>query len=266
MELDTFTVVIPCYNVEKYIKETINSVIRQTRSADEIIIIDDGSTDKTINKIKHIMRKLDNSIKEKIKIHYSHNRGPGSARNIGIKNAKSKWICFLDSDDTWELEKLETVEKYINQNSDINFLCHDEMVKQGKNYSKNLYSKKYAPNLRLQNQLYKRNIFSTSAVTCKKDLLTKYGLFNEELMSAQDYELWLRLSSNIKPLFLNEILGTYNMREGNITSGNTYSRMINEYKIAIMHRDKTSTLGLINRLIRISSMYLFYFIKRNIHI
>ena len=53
-------------------------------------------------------------------------------------------------------------------------------------------------------------------------------------MSAQDYELWLRLSSNIRPLFLNEILGTYNMREGNITSGNIYGRMVNEYKIAIM--------------------------------
>ena len=67
------------------------------------------------------MQKLDSSTKEKIKIHYSPNRGPGSARNIGIKNAKSKWICFLDSDDTWELEKLEIIEKYINHNSDINF-------------------------------------------------------------------------------------------------------------------------------------------------
>ena len=135
-----------------------------------------------------------------------------------------------------------------------------------KNYSKILYSKKYVPNLRLQNQLYKRNIFSTSAVICKKDLLTKYGLFNEELMSAQDYELWLRLSSNIKPLFLNEILGTYNMREGNITSGNIYGRMVNEYKIAIMHKDKTNTLGLINRFIRISSCIFILYKEKHTYI
>lgn len=266
MKVDSFAVVIPCYNVEKYIIDTINSVINQTRSADEIIIVDDGSTDKTVDKIKSLMLPLDSVIKEKIKIYYSSNKGPGSARNIGINNAKSKWICFLDSDDTWKSDKLEIIEKYINQNNKINFFCHNEFVKKGVKYSKNLYSKKYVPNLSLQIQLYKSNIFSTSAVICKKDLLIQHGLFNESLMSAQDYELWLRLSTYIRPFFLNEILGTYNVREGNITSGSIYGRMINEYRIALMHRDKTSTFGLINRLLRVTAVYIVNFIKRNMKI
>ena len=262
MELDTFTVVIPCYNVEKYIKETINSVINQTRAADEVILINDGSTDDTIIKIENVISRLDKSSKKKFNILNSSNKGPGSARNLGIRKAKSKWICFLDSDDTWTANKLEIVEKYILKNRDKNFFCHNEYVNYKNKISKNLYSNMFKPHKNLTKQLFKRNIFSTSAITCDKDLLINFGLFNEELMSAQDYELWLRLSNYMKPLFIREILGTYNMRKGNITSGSVYFRMKNEYRIALMHREKINLIGFVFRIFRITVVYTFNFIKK----
>ena len=150
----------------------------------------------------------------------------------------------MDSDDYWEKNKIELIDKYINQNKKVNFFCHDENVfKINGTKSISNYSKYFRVTfLYLTNYIIK--IFSTSAVVCKKILFSKNNLFNTNLMSAQDYELWIRISDKINLLFVPKILGNYIERKGNITSGNLYKRMLNEIIIANMYKHRAGLLYL----------------------
>ncbi len=107
----TVSVVIPAYNAEKYIGRAIDSVLAQTRQPDEIIVVDDGSTDNTADVIK--------SYGSRVHSIHQENGGASVARNTGIEAAKSEWIAFLDADDEWLPEKLaEQIELHRN-NSDL---------------------------------------------------------------------------------------------------------------------------------------------------
>ena len=248
------SVICPTYNSEKYIEKTFLSVVKQTRLPDELILVDDGSTDRTIEFLES-QREL---LKDKLKIIIitGQHKGPGAARNKGIKAASSDWIAFLDSDDIWEHQKLEEIEKSISSSGGVNFICHNEIFlrKNGKK-KKMEYGRKFQKNIPLFNQLFYSNMFSTSAVVCKRSLLIDDGLFDEDLLSAQDYDLWIRLSKKIKPLFLDKELGYYIERDGNITSGSLVKRLRNEIKIALKHRAEVQKRELAIRFLRIFASY-----------
>mgnify|MGYP004495417193 CR=1 FL=1 len=108
-----YSVVIPMYNSEKTIERTIHSVENQTRYdlIDEIVVVNDGSTDESIDIIKKMM--LSNS---KLKLLDKSNGGAASARNLGIKNAKNRFIALLDADDIWTSKKIEVQNKILENN------------------------------------------------------------------------------------------------------------------------------------------------------
>ena len=95
----TVSVVIPVYNSSEYIARTIESVLAQTHKPDEIIVVDDGSTDETRQKVTQY--------EPKVKYIYQTNAGTSAARNTGIKTSSSEWIAFLDADDEWLPEYLQ---------------------------------------------------------------------------------------------------------------------------------------------------------------
>ena len=107
----TVSVVIPAYNVEKYIGRAIDSVLAQTRRPDEIIIVDDGSTDSTAEVIK--------SYGSKVRFIRQENGGASVARNTGIEAATGQWIAFLDADDEWLPEKLQLQIEHLMRNPDL---------------------------------------------------------------------------------------------------------------------------------------------------
>ena len=96
--MPTVSVVIPAYNAEEYIAETLDSVLSQNYSDYEILVIDDGSTDHTGEVLAHYG--------DRIHLFQKPNGGPASARNLGLKHARGRYIAFLDSDDLWHPEKL----------------------------------------------------------------------------------------------------------------------------------------------------------------
>jgi glycosyltransferase involved in cell wall biosynthesis len=116
------SVVIPAYNAEKYIKGSIESVIKQTYPYSEIIIVDDGSSDNTINVVKSIN---DNRIRL---IEHTQNKGPGAARNTAISAAKGKWIALLDADDQWLPQRLEILLKILDKSGPGYFIADDKMI------------------------------------------------------------------------------------------------------------------------------------------
>ena len=233
MSKPLFSVVCPTYNSAEFIGNTLKSVIEQTYAASEIVVVDDGSTDNTVQIILAV--KKISSIP--IRLIEGKHAGPGVARNLGINAAMNEWIAFIDSDDFWCSEKLAVVALSIEKNPLSNIFCHGEyhVSKDGK-ITEVDYGQHYDYKAKLSPQLYMRNYFSTSAVVCSKGLIKKHHGFDEQMMNAQDYELWLKISGDAIPFFISQHLGKYQLRDGNVTSRSVDRKFINLVIIAWRYR------------------------------
>lgn len=184
------SVVIPTYNKAQSLKKAIESVLNQTYQNLEVIVIDDGSTDETKEVVK--------SFKDpRIIYFWKKNKGPASARNMGIKRAKGKYIAFLDSDDLWLKEKLEKQIDFMERNPETGLLgtgCY-EVTDKGKAIGKKIFPRK---NKVLQKDLIKYNPFIQSSIMTKREVFDKVGLYDEKFRESEDYELWLRLAEYYK--------------------------------------------------------------------
>jgi len=211
------SVIIPTYNSENFIAKTLETLYSQTYNNYEVIVSDDGSTDNTVGVVRSLF--LQNSSRKKALLINKH-EGPGAARNKGIENASGDWISFLDSDDLWNHNKLESVAGYILKNDDIDLVCHSLIAIDGSKENlmdpSEYFNNKIDPFL----SMYRKNCLYTSALTIKKGILYQAGLFDNKLPSAQDYDLWLRLGliNKIKMGFIEEPLSKYIIREGSISS------------------------------------------------
>lgn len=256
----TISLVIPTFNSAEFIEKTLETVVRQTRLPDEVVISDDGSRDDTLAIVERFVAARGSAIPWRILS--NEHRGPGATRNSGIRAASGEWIAFLDSDDLWEEQKIERISEAIVALPTVNFFCHDELVVTKDEQTRVLeYGRRYREDSPLPPQLYFSNMFSTSAVVCRRTLLLEHGCFNEMLMSAQDYELWLRLSPFMRPAFIHEALGRYVERAGNITSSGLIRRFKNEVRIALIHRQKVSMLWVAVRMGRIMLSYARQFVR-----
>ena len=186
-----FSIIIPTFQRYRELKLSLQSVLSQTCTDYEILVMDDGSTDDT--------GKLVKSFKDK-RIFYNwqtNSGGPASPRNRGIKFAKGKWIAFLDSDDTWKKNKLEEVKKYINSNNDVDLIYHDFTIIHFDNFQKIKIVKSLSLNSPVGIDLLLRgNVIGLSTVVVRKELLAKVDGFNEnkDMIGCEDYNAWLKIS------------------------------------------------------------------------
>ncbi|MCU7843092.1 MAG: glycosyltransferase family 2 protein [Candidatus Thiodiazotropha sp. (ex Monitilora ramsayi)] len=191
------SVVIPTYNRIGTLPRALDSVLAQTLPADEIIVVDDGSTDGT---------------KEMMKTEYPQcrlltqsNSGVSSARNLGIANANGDWIALLDSDDAWHPEKLAQQMSALNDSRGIR-VCHTEeiWIRNGKRVNP---MKKHA---KCGGRIFQRClplcVISPSSVILHRTLFQEYGGFDTDLPACEDYDLWLRLCAQEEVRFLKEPL------------------------------------------------------------
>ena len=192
------SIVIPTYNRCELLKRAIKSVLGQTISVREIIIVDNGSTDNTYEMIS--------SLFPEITYIYENRKGVSIARNVGIKNCDSTWIAFLDSDDAWEPQKLEKQLFFSNNNNKKYRVIHTNEI--------------WYKNKKFQNQLKKHeksggDIFEKSLQLCcispssafiKKEVFDDYGFFDESLEVCEDYDMWIRITSKEEVGFLNNPL------------------------------------------------------------
>lgn len=213
------SVIIPLYNEEKYIKECINSVINQTYKNIEIIVVDDKSTDNSLNELKSIKDK-------RIKIiELKENKGVSNARNIGIKEAKGDYICFLDSDDFWRRDKLKKQIKYI-QDKAIIYSDYVYTNANGKTIKQVIVPKKMTYKDALKNTC----IF-TSTVMVDMNKISKEDLHMPSLDIGEDtYVWWNILKKGITAYAINEPLAFYR-RKGKSLSSNKFKAVICAYKL-----------------------------------
>ncbi len=214
MKNPLFSVVIPAFNVERFIERALESVARQTYDDFEIIIVNDGSTDGTVAKIREFFLNYANL---NWKVIDQKNKGIGGARNTGVKNTTGEYLAFLDADDVWYPNKLSIIAEYLKLRLQVDLVCHDEVwIQNGINRGR--FS--YGPYKTYKELLFKGNCISTSATVVKRDKLIESGLFSEntDFNGVEDYELWLRLSNVCIIDYLHEVLGEYHIHGSGITN------------------------------------------------
>ncbi|GAB3820208.1 hypothetical protein GCM10028895_19860 [Pontibacter rugosus] len=202
-----FSVVISTFNRQELVLRAISSVISQTYVHWELIISDDCSTDDTISLLKVKYGSYPN-----IKIVSTKaNGGNALARNLGIDNAKGEYICFLDSDDTYESTFLENMLELINKNSKPGFLWSNvRHIGLNGNFNNNVFPKSWKP-LEVENPylLFLKGLkFGTDfGFTLKKDVVDVVGYFDENLRTAVDKDYILRLAkANITFSYTDKVL------------------------------------------------------------
>lgn len=235
-EAFSITVVVPAYQAAGFLARTLATVAQQTQLPQELIVVDDGSADATCDVVETFAIAHTELC---VRLLREPHRGPGAARNAGVRAAGSEWIAFLDADDLWRPGKIEKMIATIQAHPEGNFFCHNETTRLLDGTERVTdYSKGFSLNKPIPRQLYQHNYFSTSAVVCRRELVLRWGGFDETLASAQDYELWLRMSPELVPVFVPEMLGTYVVREGNISTSRFWKRLFNILEVKHRHRVK----------------------------
>ncbi len=182
-----FSIVIPLYNKERYIKRTIKSALNQTFTDFEIVIIDDGSKDHSCEIVE--------SIKDsRIRLIRQDNGGPSKARNRGIKEAKGEFIAFLDADDEWLPEKLKNHYEFHSKNPDILWSCTGYRVKGGKRVEQIIYPYNDVLDDALEAIIDGMSITSSTVVIEKNIFNNQSFLFDESMKRSEDREVWYKIA------------------------------------------------------------------------
>jgi glycosyltransferase involved in cell wall biosynthesis len=221
--MPTVTVIIPVYNSETFIAQALNSVLRQSFTDFEVVIIDDGSTDCS--------RRIIEAIDGPIRYYYQNNRGVAAARNTGLSLAKGEWVAFLDSDDIWHPDKLLVQLKHARDFSDVKFFYSDIdlMDEEGSIQQQRLLADKLrrrkARNARwfVHRTLRRRSLVSLvfddqpfpypSTVLAKKNLLLEAGGFDSRFTGNyhEDLEFFARVRRHSPLYFIPEVLVKYRL-------------------------------------------------------
>jgi len=196
----TISVVIPVYNAEKTIIETLNSVKNQIILPDEIIVVNDGSKDNSLNLINEYIK--DNQFLNIILID-KLNGGVSTARNAGIKSAIGEWIALLDSDDVWYPNKLKRQIEIIEQNPQIDFLGAS---RNGEDFN-NILWKKIGLLTKISSKfLFVKFVFIVPTVLFKKSITETVGFFDEKQRYAEEGIYFIRIAQSFNCYLLNESL------------------------------------------------------------
>ncbi len=186
------SVIIPVYNRAELVREAVDSVLRQVSPADEIIVVDDGSTDPP-------ERGLDG-----VTVHRRPHGGVSAARNSGIRSARYDWLAFLDSDDLWKPKKLLRQRQALAESDCLVCFTDEEWRKNGLWKNQKLIHRKFGGFI--FEKCLPRCIISPSSVVIHRSVFDKVGLFNEDYPACEDYELWLRICARMPVLYLPEKL------------------------------------------------------------
>ena len=218
---DTISVIIPCYNCQPYIEDTVRSVLSQTLPPDEILLIEDGSSDNTLS----MLRKLE---QQDSRIHLYENegnRGVAYSRNRGVSLATGGWVAFLDSDDQWTIHKLRRQMAFLNaKQAEFTFTGSAFLDETGQRYRGTLA----VPETVDRKTLLHQNVISCSSVIIRRSLMARYPMKSGEIH--EDFDAWLRILGEIPMAYgLNEPLLLYRLR-GDSKSGNKWKSFQMNYK------------------------------------
>ena len=215
---DLVSVIMPSYNTAKFISESITSVQKQTYADWELIIVDDCSTDNTDEIVKPFLS--DKRIKY---IKNEANSGAAVSRNRALREAKGKWIAFLDSDDLWHPDKLEKQIRFMEKNG-YKFTYTDYRIQLNGEWLPYVYT---GPSMVNRRKMRDYCYFSTITVMYDREFI---GLIQiEPIRKNNDYAMWLKIIEKSPCYRLNESLSYYIKHDGSISSGKKWKLIRHHY-------------------------------------
>jgi len=206
--MPTVNVIIHTYNNERFIAETVESVLNQTYKEYEIVVVDDGSVDGTRDALIPYMQK--------IRYHYKENGGIASAKNAGIGLSQAEFVAFLDHDDLWAPDKLQLQMECFNENSQVGLVYakytsfrdgKELRTKPEKGYSGWIFK-----------ELLSKSFIQTSTVVVKRECLDAVGPYDESFSLGDEYDMFLRIARKFQCSFIDKSLTRYRVHDTNASN------------------------------------------------
>jgi glycosyltransferase involved in cell wall biosynthesis len=245
------SVIVPVYNRAHLVTETVESILAQTYSSIEIILINDGSTDDSLD----IIQALHQDYPDVIRVLNQENQGQTVARNQGINNALGKYIAFLDSDDLWVTDKLERQIPLFDEGVGLVYggveLINEYGVTTGFDACDPAIQGKIYPQLLVKNRM------TGGSVVVLREALDLVGVFDPEFRAAENWDLWLRICKEYEARLVNKPVVKYRLHQNNMSKD---VALMQDAKRQIMgkHCDKSSSDKLIARYSKLAEADLFY--------
>jgi hypothetical protein len=217
----TFTIAMPAYNASRTIRAAIRSVLAQTRSDFELLVVDDGSRDDTPAQVA----RFDD---ERVRLLHQENSGPGAARNLAIRSGRGRYVSMLDSDDLWLPAYLETMAGILDRDPEVGLAYTDAWVlddatgrirrTSAMHYQHPPRDPPRDPHAFLALLLTRGNFVFTST-TIRREVLDRVGLFQSALKPAEDFGLWLRIvAGGFEARRTDEKLAVYRKHAGSLST------------------------------------------------
>jgi glycosyltransferase involved in cell wall biosynthesis len=205
------SVVMATYNRERYLGLAVRSVIAQTFTDWELIVIDDGSVDGTPALMEPLLAD------PRIRYERQENKGQASARNRGLKAARGEFVCFMDSDNLWLADKLRRQVELMKSHPDVDVLYgENDIIDEEGRVQPSTPMRRYSGHI--TEQLLIDNFVTFNTAMVRRHRLLECGGLDERIRRADDYDLWLRLSVRCKFLHVPEVWAQYRVMADQISS------------------------------------------------
>lgn len=243
---ELISVIIPTFNAECYIEDTLRSALQQTYEPIEVIVIDDGSTDGTLANVKIFACR--------VRILQQANFGVCAARNAAAKEAKGTFLAFLDADDLWERDKLQRQMAIFGQNPEVGVVAtwfdeidqYEKKVERGRKKPWHFLDRVIDLHREF---LLRGNFLCVSSCLIRRDAFFEAGgFYTRERILSGDYDLWIRLSERHRFFVVSETLCHYRVLANSQIHGSLNKEYGAQLKILRMHQHRFSSLGYRKRL------------------
>jgi glycosyltransferase involved in cell wall biosynthesis len=218
--------VITAYNSEAYVAEALSSVLEQSCPVDEIIVVDDGSTDRTRDIVAPFSQRG-------VRYLYQENLGPGAARNSGIRGTSGELVAFLDADDVWLKEKIKIQRDFLLEHPEValvsGFAWWWNVIRDRRFLSGEV--PKGIASLRRDLLVYNK-IGNPSRVMLRRSVLEQVGVFDQKIRWGQDWDLWIRIITRYDAAILPEPVILYRWHEKNLSHTRGWERLSSYWNIS----------------------------------
>ncbi|MEQ6341739.1 MAG: glycosyltransferase [Gammaproteobacteria bacterium] len=237
------SVIMPCYNTSTFVEEAVNSVMNQTYADVELIVVDDGSTDGSLD----ILQRLAAHHSQRLSLLFQNHRGPYPARNLGLQHARGGYVAFLDADDYWAPDALEKLATTLDiHKADIAY-CGWQNVGIGAPGTEPYIPPDYSQ-MDMAAEFLRSCPWPIHAALVRREAINAVNGFSERCFSAMDYDLWLRLYAHTQKIVrVPEVMAFYRWHDKGQISKTKWKQVLNALQVrrdfVAQHPERVSHLS-----------------------